>query len=193
MNGLERAAEHAAAALAESERARERAVAGAREIIRLSKRSMHALHRGKCGDLEPLDRAAAALSAALEGHPEVLHSGVVGDALAEYAEARLLAALIHGGDVPGARSLGIPERAWALGLADCLGELRRVMLTRLMDGDTVAARSVFDTMETVAEIVLGFDVPDAVAPLRRKQDIARGLMERSRSDMAAAVMADRRL
>jgi translin len=31
-----------------------------------------------------------------------------------------------------------------------------------------------------------FDIKDSVAPLRRKQDIARGIMERSRTDLATA-------
>ena len=60
------------------------------------------------------------------------------------------------------------------------------MLARLMDGDAEAARSIYASMESLSEILMGFDVKDSVAPVRRKQDICRGIMEKSRGDLAAA-------
>ena len=41
-------------------------------------------------------------------------------------------------------------------------------------------------METLSDSLMDFDVKDSVVPLRRKQDICRGIMEKSRGEMAAA-------
>lgn len=62
-----------------------------------------------------------------------------------------------------------------------------------MSGDIERAINVYRMMEEVTDGLLMFDVPDAVAPMRRKQDIARGVMERTRSDIAiAVVMSEKR-
>lgn len=41
-------------------------------------------------------------------------------------------------------------------------------------------------MEELSDAIMIFDVPDAIVPLRRKQDISRGVMEKTRSDMMMA-------
>ena len=64
-------------------------------------------------------------------------------------------------------------------------------MTRLMDGDLDGARSVFSRMESIHEQVMLLDVPDAIAPVRRKQDIARGVMDKTRSDMTTASIMHR--
>jgi translin len=43
-------------------------------------------------------------------------------------------------------------------------------------------------MEEISEELRMMDVPDAVVPLRRKQDIARGIMDKTRSDMLGATV-----
>ena len=75
-----------------------------------------------------------------------------------------------------------------MGLADTVGEIRRVIVGSLMDGDRKRAKALFAAMEDIAEELLMFDVPDAVVPLRRKQDIARGIVEKTRSDMLNATL-----
>ena len=50
------------------------------------------------------------------------------------------------------------------------------------------ARVLFERMEAVGDNVLGFDVPDAIAPIRRKQDVARSIIEKTRSDITNAVI-----
>lgn len=57
-----------------------------------------------------------------------------------------------------------------------------------MDGDMEGARRFFGIMEEISGEIMMLDVPDAVAPVRRKQDIVRGIMDRTRSDMTTASM-----
>ena len=73
-----------------------------------------------------------------------------------------------------------------MGLADCIGELRRDMLTALVDGDVERAETLFKTMEELSDALMTFDIKESVVPIRRKQDIARGIMDRSRTDLATA-------
>lgn len=188
MTGLDEAGRQAAGRFEELEEARDIAVNGSRAVIRMTKRVMHSVHLGQDEAVTGMDEAMAALLGSVADLPEILHSGVVGDAMAEYAEARLLIAFVHGEPVPSAETLGITPQSWALGLCDSLGELRRVLLTQLMSAETDAARRTFGMMEEVARIIMDFDVPDAIVPLRRKQDVARGIMERTRSDIATAIV-----
>ena len=58
-------------------------------------------------------------------------------------------------------------------------------------GDLQSAIDVFSMMEGIHEGLLLQDIPDAIVPLRRKQDIARGIMERTRSDITTATVMDR--
>ena len=106
----------------------------------------------------------------------------------EYAEAMLLLSLVTSGRVPSHSDLGISAAAWVLGLADCVGELRRILTRDLMDGNVGSARATLEMMEGISGELMLLDVPDAVAPVRRKQDIVRGIMDRTRSDMTIASM-----
>ena len=55
-----------------------------------------------------------------------------------------------------------------------------------MNGDIDEAMRIFDRMDELADALMVFDIKDSVAPIRRKQDIARGIMDRSRTDIATA-------
>lgn len=57
-----------------------------------------------------------------------------------------------------------------------------------MTGNLAAAQSVFGRMEEMGDALLSLDVPDAIAPIRRKQDLARGIIEKSRTDLATALV-----
>ena len=121
------------------------------------------------------------------GQQKLLQAGFQ-DALMEYSEAAILASIVAEGRVPSFSEIGVPAGPWVLGLADSVGELRRIVTTRLMDGDMEGARRFFGIMEEISGEIMMLDVPDAVAPVRRKQDIVRGIMDRTRSDMTTASM-----
>jgi len=175
------------------EKLRESSIASSRTIIRMTKKAIHAMHSRE--DHKALLNSAISeynrLYASAVNEPEILFSGPVGDAMMELAEACILSAVIEKGDTPSYSSLGITPQAWVLGLADCLGEMRRILLNSLMDGNVGDAKEMFGHMEKVCVAVMGFDVPDAILPIRRKQDVARSIMERTRTDIANALLMDR--
>lgn len=165
-----------------AEKSRERAISKSRALIRASKTVIHAVHSS--ADLKaPLETMESLF---LEILNEELKWGPVTDAVAEYAEAQILVAVAQDDTIPTWETLKISPGPWVMGLADSIGEMRRLVLGKLMSGDLAGAEGTFQTMETVADELMLFDVPDAVVPLRRKQDIARGVVERTRSDLTVA-------
>ena len=190
MKGSSDAVRSAADRLAVLEKKRSLAIDGSRIITRKTKNMIHAIHVGE--DYAPMEKELVtdkeSLFRDVGDEPSVLCSAVVQDALGEYAEAFIFAAIVKGDDIPSFDSLGISPQSWVMGLADSIGEVRRMILTYLINGRIDDARALFEHMETVGDDVLGFDVPDAIAPIRRKQDVARSIIEKTRSDITNAVM-----
>ena len=177
-------------------RARERGLSDARKVIRASANAIRALHRGEDDDARALmDEAAALLAGAvgvLSEHPDVLHAGFIHDAAKEYAEARLTAALAGGGSLPLPQDLGVEVPAYLNGLGEAVGELRRRMLDLLRAGEVDRAERVLGAMDEVVELLASLDYPDGMTGgLRRTTDVARALVERSRSDLTTTVVQER--
>ena len=177
-------------------RARERGLADARKVIRASANAIRALHRGEDDDAARLmDEAGSLLSGAagvLADHPDVLHAGFFHDAAKEYAEARLTAALGAGEAPPLPADLGVEVPAYLNGLGEAVGEMRRRMLDLLRAGDLAGAERILEAMDSVVELLASLDYPDGMTGgLRRTTDVARSLVERSRSDLTTTVVQER--
>jgi translin len=172
------------------ERLREKAIASSRAIIRMTKKAIHAIHVNERHEdlLNDAVKEFSSLYESIKDEPQVLFSGPVEDAMMELSEACILSSIVLGKNVPSYTTLNITPQSWAMGLADCLGELRRILLAHLMSDDIAKAKDIFDKMEEVCDAILSFDVPDAILPIRRKQDVARSVMERTRTDIMNAMM-----
>ena len=194
MKGLSESLVSAAERFANTEKHREIAIRSSREITRSSKKIIHSIHEGELDvdEIKNISKLVEDLVLEIKEEPSLLYTGPASDALGEYAEAMILKEVLTKGFVPSYKDLGIDERSWALGLADIVGELRRVVLKNLMNGNVKDAVNVYELMEDVTDGILMFDVPDAIVPMRRKQDIARSVMERTRSDIATAVVMSKK-
>lgn len=179
--------------MAELEAKREITLTMSRSIIRKTKNLIHAIHTdGEFMTIQgEVKEDMKSLVNKLKGDPVVLYSAVVCDCMSEFAEALILSSIVRKKDMPTYESLKITPQAWALGLADVVGELRRLVLTYLMKNDIKKAEYYFQMMEDIGYEVMRFDVPDAILPIRRKQDVARGVIEKTRSDMANAIVLNR--
>lgn len=182
------AARAAAARLAPLDAAREAALTSAREVVRLSSRLIRTLHaEGWDADAgRQLGSATQRLTAATRRHPGLVSHGAVQQAYGEAAEAHLLKAFLEGRGVPTPTDVGVPAAGWLLGLADLVGELRRVVLNRLRQGDDHGAEAAFDAMEKAYEALEDIHAPEGVVPLRSKVDADRALVERTRGDLVTA-------
>ena len=190
MEELTGIAERALKALQDAESHRERAIRCSRDIIRETKKMIHSIHvsEDNTKTKKTLLDLVSELRACIGDDPITADIGPADDALAEYAEAMIFDSIVKGEKIPSFDELGIDPRPWVLGLADSLGEVRRVALTSLMSEDVQHAASMFSKMEIIFHAIMMFDIPDPILPIRRKQDIARGVMERTRTDITNAVM-----
>ena len=167
---------------------RESLIAQSRSIIRGTKRVIHSIHVGEPFDMKPLKKEMSILSKEIAKEPELQSFANVTDAMMEFSEAAILSAIVKNKPVPSFRDLGVTPQAWALGLADCLGEIRRLILDSMLKDDIKRAEKLFANMEEIYPMIMSFDVPDAILPIRRKQDIARSVVEKTRTDLVYALM-----
>ena len=106
----------------------------------------------------------------------------------ELAEAANVLSLIERGEYTPPEEYQIPSRPYLNGLADVIGELRRASLDYLRLDEVNKAEELLGTMEDVLEGLQSFDYPNALVPdLRRKCDVGRSLVERTRGDLTRAV------
>jgi translin len=176
--------------------AREKGITGSRKVIRSSANGIRALHRGEWDSASELIGQAgtelAEINAVLAEHPDILHAGFVADAAKEYAEASITAALFKGGPVPGFEDLGVDPVPYLHGLGEAVGELRRRLLDLLRHGDVETAEKTLEEMDRIVDLLAEMDYPDGMTNgLRRTTDVARSLVERSRSDLTATVVQER--
>jgi len=176
--------------------ARERGLSVARKMIRTSANAIRAFHRGEMDDsLRLIDEAGVLLREAvgiLEDHPDVLFAGFVEDAAKEYAEARLTYALGLDLPLPTPEDLGVWVGSYLHGLGEAVGELRRRLLDLLRVGETEKAESTLSSMDDVVDLLASLDYPDGMTRgLRRTTDVARALVERSRSDLTTTIVQER--
>jgi translin len=176
--------------------AREKGITGSRTVIRSSANGIRALHRGEWDSASELigqaGRELAEITETLSRHPDILHAGFIADAAKEYAEARITEALFKGESVPGFADLGIDPVPYLHGLGEAVGELRRRLLDLLRGGDVATAETTLEEMDEIVDLLAEMDYPDGMTNgLRRTTDVARSLVERSRSDLTATVVQER--
>jgi translin len=107
-------------------------------------------------------------------------------ALQEYAEAAILHSLITEKRYPTPEELGVEETDYVLGLADVPGELRRQALDSLREGELEAAEGILETMEEIyLYLVEAEEASMMLKGMRRKLDVARGVIERTRAEVTA--------
>lgn len=173
--------------------ARERALASARSAVRSCGNAIRALHRHETpGATQLLDAAQGEIDSArasLDGHEDIRHTGFIHDAEKELAEARITFALITDGVFPTHLSLGLPPAAFAKGMAESIGEIRRHILDLMRHGELERCEHLLGAMDDMYYVLVSMDYPDGITfGLRRLTDVARSLIERTRGDYTTSVI-----
>jgi translin len=176
--------------------ARELALRNCRRIIQGSSKAIRALHRDEretaarlIGEVKAL---IAEAEAPLEEHRDIYYAGFFYDAVKEYAEAELTAALLAGTPLPLPADLGLHAVPYLKGLGEAVGELRRRLLDQLRSGDLEGGEITFRRMEVIQDLLQSLDYPDGMTSgLRRTTDVARSLIERSRADITTTIVQER--
>ena len=172
--------------------AREQAITTSRQIIRFSANSIRATHRAEYGEARELIAQAANLRARLEphrdAHPGVYFGGYVEDALKEFVEAHATLAFAEGSRLPTMGELDVGAAVYMNGLAETIGELRRIVLDLLRGDDFARCENLLGIMDEIYAALVTLDYPDGVTRgLRRATDVMRGVLERTRGDVTVAL------
>ncbi|MDR7666537.1 haloacid dehalogenase [Methanosarcina sp. Z-7115] len=167
-----------------------------REIVRECRTATFALH-GQ--DFEKANHSIKAAGKALEklevlfeGHADIYHAGFVEHAQQEYSEVSVLSNLLkEEGDakkIPSPQELKVEYAAYLNGLGDVVGELRRHVLDLIRKESFEKAEVFLGIMENIHAVLMDFDYPDAITRgLRRKTDVSRALIEKTRGDVVNAI------
>jgi len=188
VKNLDRIIEDIESRLDEKDEVRELTIKSSRTIARLSGSAIQGMHRGQDvgAVLQETREEILKLRSLLNDHPGLFHTGIVENAMQEACEAFLVHAIQESEGLPAPKELGVTDTAYLLGLGDVVGELRRFSLEHLRRGDIKLASAFLEKMERILDALMRFDYPTALVALKRKQDVARSLIEKTRGEVAVA-------
>jgi len=174
------------------DRAREDAYRLSRETIRNCSSSIRSVHRGDLAGAERYMSEAASglkkIQEALQDHQDVRYAGFVDGAEQEYAEARSVYSIVSRHQILTPEEIGVELVNYLGGLGDTTGELRRHILDLIRGGRATEGEYFLGVMEEIYYLLMRFDYPDAITRgLRRKSDLARSMLERTRGDLTNAL------
>ena len=122
-----------------------------------------------------------------ENVSEISFAGYVLDAEREYVEAVLFYVYESKGYIEPFEKFNVHPSSYIQGIGDTIGEWRRKALDHLRNLELVKSESYLNIMEEGLGILNELDYPDALTGgLRRYADNARGIIERTRSDITNA-------
>ena len=176
--------------------AREEVLRRSRRFIRASGGAIKALHRNQIQPaLEKIESAQENIKlirTLTQKHPELQFQGYVTTAEQELGEALLFLAFVRNEKLPSAAELTIRPYPYLMALADFIGELRRYILDKLRQNDFEQIEPTLDLMDELMSTLFSLDFVDGLVPgFRRKVDLGRGLVERTRGDVTTALPRER--
>ena len=178
--------------LTQKDSVRENAQQNMRKVTSLSKQSILLMHQKKYEKAKKTLGDAKEVISKLQGsaknNPAVIYSGMFNVALQEYAEANIFQGLIREARFVTPKEINVPAVDYVLGLADVIGEYRRLVLDVLREGDVEKGEKCLQTMDEIYIELMAMDEAYMLVPgLRRKCDVARRIIETTRGDITQEV------
>ncbi len=178
--------------LAQKDSVRENALQNMRKATSLSKQSILLMHQKKYSkarrSIENAQEIVSKLQGLAKEYPDIIHVGMYSAALQEYAEANIFRGLIQESRFVTPEEINVPTVDYVLGLADVIGEYRRLVLDVLRQGDAEKGEKCLQTMDEIYIELMAMDEAYMFVPgLRRKCDVARRIIETTRGDITQEV------
>jgi translin len=178
--------------LREKEKIRENAQKEMRKATSLSKQAILLIHQNRLKEAKKLVNRAKEiileLNEASATHPDIIYSGLFDAALQEYSEAKIFLKLIEKEQFVTPKDIGVPSVDYVLGLADVIGEYRRLALDALREGDVQKSEKCLHVMDEIYIELMAMDEAYMLVPgLRRKCDTARKIIETTRGDVTQEI------
>ena len=163
-----------------------------RKAASLSKQSILLLHQKRFDNAQKMLNDAQTIITNLQEqakeYPEIIYSGMFSATLQEYSEANILLTLVKTDRFVTPSEIRVPPVDYILGLADVIGECRRLALDYLREGEVEKAVKCLEIMDQIFIQLLALDEAYMLVPgLRHKSDIARRIIETTRGDITLEV------
>lgn len=178
--------------LTQKEKVRQNSHESIRKATSLSKQAILLSHQKRLEEAKKQLGKAKELIAELressKEYPAIIYGGMFSDALQEYSEAVIFLTLIEESRFITPQEIEVPPVDYVLGLADVVGEYRRLALDALREGDVEKGEKCLQTMDEIYVELEALDEAYMLVPgLRRKNDIARRIIESTRGDLTQEV------
>jgi translin len=179
--------------LMQKNKIREETYESMRKATSLSKQAILLIHQKKYAEAEKFianaEEKISSLQVLSEEYPEIIYGGgMFSAALQEYSEARIFLILVRESRFVTPAEINVPSVDYVLGLADVIGEYRRLALDNLREGEVKKAEVCLEIMDQVFIQLLALDEAYMLVPgLRHKSDIARRIIEATRGDVTLEI------
>lgn len=178
--------------LMDKDKIREETHESMRKATSLSKQAILLVHRKKQEEAEKLLASAKEkitnLQNIAEEYPEIIYGGMFSAALQEYSEAHIFLTLIKETRFISPDEINVPSVDYVLGLADVIGEYRRLSLDALREGEAKKGEECLEIMDEIFIELMALEEAYMLVPgLRRKTDVARRIIEATRGDVTQEV------
>jgi translin len=178
--------------LIQKDEVRENAQKKMRKATSLSKQAILLMHQKKFDkagkSIENAKEIISKLQISAREYPDIIYSGMFSAALQEYAEANVFQGLIKEARFVTPNEINVPALDYVLGLADVIGEYRRLVLDALREGEVKKGEEGLKIMDESYIELMAMDEAYMLVPgLRRKCDMARRIIETTRGDVTQEV------
>jgi len=190
MKNLDKIVDKIEKSIDDKDKVREQALRSSREIIIGCRKAIQLIHQESMKNaLNNIKKASTKLQSLYEltkGYPEIFHAGFVENAAQELVEAQCFYNIMKGRDLPDPDDIKTTYSSYLLGLCDLVGELRRAALDSIRAGEAKEADNYLNMMDEIYDVIIRFDYPSGLIPIKKKQDMVRNLIERTRGELAVA-------
>jgi translin len=192
LSGLKSILKKVKTELTKKDKIREKAHESMRQATSLSKQAILLAHQKRLDEakksLADAKDTISDLQALAKECPEIVYGGMFSSALQEYAEANIFLKLVEESQFASPEEINVPPTDYVLGLADVVGEFRRLALDALREGDVKKGERYLESMDEIFIELLALDEAYMLVPgLRRKSDTARRIIETTRGDITQEV------
>jgi translin len=192
LSSLEKIIQEIKTELMEKNKIREETHMSMRKVTSLSKQAILLIHQKKYGEAKKMlveaKEKILGLQKLSEQYPEIIYGAMFNAALQEYSEANIFLTLVEQSRFATPIEINVPSIDYVLGLADVIGEYRRLALDNLREGDVDRGEECLAIMDQVFIQLLALDEAYMLVPgLRHKSDIARRIIESTRGDITLEV------
>jgi translin len=178
--------------LMEKNQVREETHESMRKTTSLSKQAILLIHQKKYNEaqsfIENAKEKILGLQELAKKSPDIVYGGMFSAALQEYSEARIFFGLVRESRFVTPAEINVPSVDYVLGLADVIGEYRRLALDYLRFGEVKLGEQCLEIMDQIFIQLLALDEAYMLVPgLRHKSDTARRITEATRGDLTLEI------